>query len=226
MIHKLEKNFTQKLDHQQTLFLDSMSCYLQWYSDYHDIDKFHQVMRSLMSEYTVWFTSCPPQLYLQCSTEMAAMTRRLNYFLIRPIESADLAIFSKEFYHDYCRLVSHWIFILSTTLAHPSDQMNMSCTRTISEMLYDVALHLNVLNYVKTMPDLIVMLLKLTEVDNDGVQLNAHRCLGNLMREADIKTLANPSKIACVYVDFLTQNIDDRQNIRRFYSILESLKSQ
>ena len=226
MVHKLEKNFTQKLDHQQILFLDTMPLYLQWYSDYNDLEKFLQVIRNLLNEYTVWFTSCPPELYLQCSAAMAALIRHLNYFLIRPIEAADLTSFSEEFYHDYCRLVSHWIFILSVTLAHPSDQMNMSCARTIVEMLYNVALHLNVLNYVKTMPDLIVMLLKLTEVDNDGVQLNAYRCLGKLMREADIKALANPSKIACVYVDFLTHNIDDRQYIRRFYSILESLKSQ
>lgn len=226
MIHKLERNFTQKLDHQQVLFLDTITSYLQWYSDYQDLTKFVQVIRSLLNEYTVWFTSCPPELYLQCSEEMAAMIRHLNYFLVRPIESGDMTIFSVEFYHDYCRLVSHWIFILSATVAHPSSDMNMSCTRTIAEMLYNFTLHVNVLNYAKTMPDLIVMLLKLTGVDHDGVQLNAYRCLGRLMREADIKALANPKKIAGVYVDFLTINVDDRQYIRRFYSILESLKSQ
>ena len=136
---------------------------------------------------------------------MAAVTRHLNYFLIHPIESTDLTLFSEEFYHDYCRLVSHWIFILSATLAHPSDQMNMPCTRTIAEMLHNVASHLNVLNYVKTMPDLIVMLLRLTEVDHDGVQLNAYRCLGKLMREADIKALANLSKNCLCIRGFLNE---------------------
>jgi hypothetical protein len=226
MIQNLEHNFTQHLDHQQILFLDSMSLYLQWYSDYRDLETFFQVLRSLLNVYTVWFTSCSPDLYMQCSSEMGTMIRHLNYFLVRPIESENLNMFSEEFYHDYCRLVSHWTFILSSTVACPPDQMNISSTRTIVEMLFNFTLHVNVLNYMKTMSDLILMLLKLTEVDHDEVQLNAYGCLGKIMREDDIKTMANPSKIASVYVDFLSRMIDDRQQIRRFYSLLESLKSQ
>ena len=224
-IRNLKNNFTQQVDHLQALFLDTMPLYLQWYSDYRDLKYFLQVLRNISSEYTKWFISCPPKYYIECTLEMGALTRHLNYFLVRPIESDDLNSFSDEFYADYSQLVSHWICILSSTLACPSDQINISSTRTVAEMLYNFTLHANVLNHMKTTSDLIPMLFKLTEVDHDEIQLNAYRCLGKLMREADIKAMANPSKISSVYVDFLTRTIDDRQQIRRFYSILESLRS-
>ena len=225
LIRNLKHNFVQETDHLQMLFLDTMPLYLQWYSDYHDLNNFLRVLRNILSEYTKWFTSCPPKLYLECTSEMGALTRHLNYFLVRPIESDDLNIFSGEFYGDYSRLVSHWISILSSTLACTPDQMNISSTRTVAEMLYSFTLHLNVLSDMKTTSDLIPMLLKLTELDHDEVQLNAYRCLGKLMREADIKAMANPGKISSVYMDFFTRTIDNRQQIRRFYSLLDSLRS-
>ncbi|CAF4020115.1 unnamed protein product [Rotaria sp. Silwood1] len=225
MIRNLKRNFTQYLDHRNILFLDTMPLYSQWYSDYDDLEIFLQVLRRLLKEFTDWFTSCSPDSYRHCTTKMGSMIRHFTYFLVRPIESDNLKIFSEEFYDDYCRLVSHWILFLSSTLSFPSNKINTSATRTILQMLYNFTLHLNVLNYMKTMPILIPMLLQMTEVDHVEIQLNAYRCLGKLMREDDIKKMANPSKIACVYIDFITRTIDDRAQTRRFHSLLDSLKN-
>jgi hypothetical protein len=79
---------------------------------------------------------------------------------------------------------------------------------------------------MKTIPNLIPMLLKMIDVDHDEIQLNAYRCLGKMMRETDIKTMANPDKIASVYIEYMTNTIDDPKNVERFYSLLESLKSK
>jgi hypothetical protein len=46
------------------------------------------------------------------------------------------------------------------------------------------------------------------------------------MTEDDIKAMNNPTKIAIIYVKFLSSAIDDPKKKERFYSLLESLKSK
>ena len=79
---------------------------------------------------------------------------------------------------------------------------------------------------MKTLPNLIPMLLKVTDIEDDEIQVNAYRCLGKIMMEADIKTMTNPSQIASVYIDFITKTIDDPYQKERFHSLLKSLKSK
>ncbi|CAF4098560.1 unnamed protein product, partial [Rotaria sordida] len=148
MIRNLKRNFTQYLDHRNILFLDTMPLYSQWYSNYDDLEIFLQVLRKLLKEFTDWFTGCSPDSYRHCTTKMGSMIRHFTYFLVRPIESDNLKIFSEEFYDDYRRLVTHWILFLSSTLSFPSNKINTSATRTILQMLYNFTLHLNVLNYM------------------------------------------------------------------------------
>jgi hypothetical protein len=136
-------------------------------------------------------------------------------------------ILCKEFYPDYCKLVSHWSSILSSTLTHSFNKINVKSTiRIILQSLYNFTLHQNVLNFMKTIPNLIPMLLKMTDVEHDEIQLNAYRCLGKIMIEADIKTLANPGKIVSVYIEFITNTIGVPKRTERFCSLLESLKSK
>ncbi|CAF0746341.1 unnamed protein product [Rotaria sp. Silwood1] len=66
------------------------------------------------------------------------------------------------------------------------------------------------------------MLLRMTDVQQDETQLNIYRCLGKLMPKADIKTMETPSKLASIYLKFLTNTIDDPKKMERFYSILQN----
>ncbi|CAF2072794.1 unnamed protein product [Rotaria magnacalcarata] len=226
MIKSLDQHFYQKLDNSQTLFLHTMPRYLQWYPDYGDPENLIKILRTLLHEFTAWTTSCQPDSYLQCSSQVNAMIRQLTYFLIRPVESENINIFSEEFYSDYCKLVLQWSSFLSSALKHHSNKANLkSKAQTIVQVLYNFTLHLNVLNFMKTIPDLISMLLKLTETDHDEIQLNAYRCLGKIMVENNIKAMANPGKIATVYIDFIRNTIDDPGKTERFDSLLKSLKN-
>jgi hypothetical protein len=227
MIRSLHRNFHQTLNDCQTLFLDTLPFYLQWYAGNHDPSNYIRILRTLLNEFTRWMTSCSPESYIRCSGRVARMIRHLNYFLVRPIESEQVHVFSEEFYHDYCKLVSHWVLTLSTTLPCFSDHLNVKdSTRIIIKNLYNFTLHLNVLNYMKTTPNLIPMLLQVTDIEDDEIQVNAYRCLGKIMTEADIKTMSNPSQIATVYIDFIGKTIDDPYQKERFHSLLESLKSE
>jgi hypothetical protein len=227
MIKCLKQDFIQKLDDGQILFLDTIPLYLQWYTDYRDPKNFINILRMLLNEFTTWMISCHPDSYIQCTSQFGAMIRHLTYLLVRPVESENVHIFSEEFYHDYCKLVLHWSAILSSVLAHYPDVMNVKkyTARIIIQNLYNFTLHLNVLNYMKTISNLIPMLLQVTDIEDDEIQLNAYRCLGKIMREEDIKTMTNATKIASVYIDFITNTINDPQMKERFHSLLKSLKS-
>ncbi|CAF1390924.1 unnamed protein product [Rotaria sp. Silwood1] len=208
------------------LFLHAMPFYLKWYWDYCDPENFVKILRILLNEFTAWFTSCEPDSYLERSSQIDDMIRHLNYLLVRPTEFDSINIFSEEFYDNYCKLVLHWSAILSSILACSSCTINVkSAARTSVQILYNLTLHSNVLNFMKTIPSLILMLLKVTDLDHDEMQLNAYRCLGKIMIEADIKTMTKPSKIAAVHIEFLKDTIDDSKPSERFYSLLESLKN-
>ncbi|CAF3986523.1 unnamed protein product [Rotaria sp. Silwood2] len=193
IIKSLKRNFVQQLDEVQMLFLHAIPFYLKWYWDNCDPESFIKILRMLVNEYTAWFTSCQPDSYLQRSSEIDGMIRHLNYILIRPTEFDSLNIFSEEFYQDYCKLVWHWSLILSSILACSTCTTNVkSAARTSVQIFYNFTLHSNVLNFMKTIPNLISMLLKVTDLDHDEMQLNAYRCLGKIMIEADIKTMTKP----------------------------------
>ncbi|CAF1309378.1 unnamed protein product [Rotaria sp. Silwood1] len=61
---------------------------------------------------------------------------------------------------------------------------------------------------MKTVPNLIPMLLQMIDVEEDETQLNTYRCLGKLMNERDIKTMASPNFLQHdqVKVELIKQN--------------------
>ncbi|CAF3469051.1 unnamed protein product [Rotaria socialis] len=226
MLTRLEHNFSQKLTEGQTLLLNTCPLYVYWFSGNRKPELALQVTRWLLRPFTAWMTSCHPDSIIYCSQELGDMMRHLAFTLVRPIEWENANGSSEEFYDDYCKRVSHWSSFLPVIIRHSSDEWSgMSIARFIVQDLYNFTLHPSVLNFMKSIPTLRSMLLKMTDVQQSETQLNAYRCLGKLMTEEDIKTMANPSKIAMIYVKFLMNDIDDPKTKERFYSLLQSLKN-
>ncbi|CAF1053717.1 unnamed protein product [Rotaria sordida] len=226
IIKKLEYNFSQNLNYGQILLLSTCPLYLKWYPSYYDPELFRQIPRILLSPFTEWLISCHSNSIIHCSKDVENILRRLNNALLRLIEWENVNISNQEFYNDYCRLVSKWSSLLSVILKYSSDDSNtISIKKIIAHNLYDFTLHTNVLDFMKTIPNLIPMLLQMADVQEDATQLHTYRCLGKLMSEIDIKIMANPSKITSVYIKYLLNTIDDPKTKERFYSILQSLKN-
>lgn len=227
LVRNLQRNFAQKLNDDQTLFLNTMPWYLQWYSDHAETKHYQRILRRLLPEFTCWLMKCQPDAYLQCTSKFGTTLRHLSYFLVRPIDSDHVTQLSDEFLHHYCQLVSYWSSVLSSTLAHSSGQLDGKFSaRLIVQNLYNFTLHRHVLTFMKTIPNLIAMLLRMADVHNDELQLHTYRCLGKLMCEADIKAMSNAEQIVFVHVEFLANTIDDDSKSERFYSLLDSLKSE
>jgi hypothetical protein len=227
MLTRLEPHFSQNLTERQILLLSTCPLFLQWFSGNRNPELFLQIPRALLGPFTTWVINCPSESIIHCSLEVTDMMRHLNFVLIRPIEWEIANISNQEFYNDYCKLVSQWSSFLLIITQHSSNEFTFrSIPRFIVQDLYSFTLHPNVLNFMKNIPTLTSTLLKMTDIQQDETQLNAYRCLGKIMVEEDIKTMTNPSKIAIIYVKFLSNAIDDPKKKERFYSLLESLKSK
>ena len=224
---ELECNFSEKLTDKQILLLNTCPVFLQWFSNNRNPELYLQIPRVLLAPFTTWVMNCSSDSVIHCSDEIRDMLRHLNFILVRPIEWETAKISSQEFYDDYCKLVSQWSLFLQVITSNSSDEFKFtSIARFIVQDLYNFTLNANVLNFMKSISNLIPNLLKITDVQQDETQLNAYRCLGKIMIEEDIKTMANPSKIAKIYVKFISNTIDDSKKKVRFYSLLNSLKSK
>lgn len=71
-----------------------------------------------------------------------------------------------------------------------------------------------------------LMLLQVMDIEDDEIQVNASRCLSQIITEADIKPVNNPRHIATVDIDFIGKTIDDPFEKERLHSLLNSWKSR
>jgi len=224
---RLEHKFSQDLTERQIFLLNTCPLFVYWYSGDRTPEVFLQIPRALLNPFTTWAVNCQSDSIIHCSPELRDIMRHMNFVLVRPIEWETANISSKEFNDDYCKLVSKWSSFLQVIIQHSSDEYNFkSIARFVVQDLYNFTMHSKVLNFMKSIPTLIPTLLKMTDIQQDEIQLNTFRCLGKLMTEDDIKIMSNPSKIAIIYVKFLSSAIDDPKKQERFYSLLESLKSK
>ncbi|CAF4652522.1 unnamed protein product, partial [Rotaria socialis] len=170
--------------------------------------------------------NCPSDLIVNCSKQFGDMIRHLTSILLRSVPSDNSDASIEQFNDDYYKFLIHWTSLLSSMLKCSSnDSTIISIKRFIVQHLYDLTLNANLLNFMKTIPNLIPMLLQMTDIEQDETQLNIYRCLGKLMTEADIKAMETSSKIASIHLKFLTNTIDNPKRKDRFHSILQSLKN-
>jgi len=224
IIRNFETHFNNKLSEYEVLLLDTMPLYLQWYpSSHRQIDSYIEIVGNIIDEYSKWFINVSPQSFVRCSYKFGRMIRHLNTFLIRPIESNNLYLLSEKFFYEYSKLVFQWSFIFVCLIKE--NLIEKLAIRILIQNIYNLTLHLNVLNLIKTIPNVISMLFKLISIDDDEIQLNSYRCLGKILNQNDIKSLDNANKIVSVYIDYLRKTVDDKKSIERFSSLLESLKS-
>lgn len=227
VLSKLKHNFSQKLSEKELLLLSTCPHYIYWSSGDHTPELFIQIPRTLLRPFTKWATTCKPKCILNCSEEFRDMMRHMNFLLVRPIDWDAANISSTEFSDDYYKLVSQWSSFLQTIIRQSEDDyLFKSIGRFILQDLYNFSFHSDVVTFMKSIPDLISLLLKMADIQQDETQLNAFRCLGKLMTEDDIKTMFNSAKIATIYVKFLSSSIDTPRLKARFYSLLESSKSK
>ncbi|CAF1392422.1 unnamed protein product [Rotaria sp. Silwood1] len=71
---------------------------------------------------------------------------------------------------------------------------------------------------------IISLILKLTNFDNDEIQLNAFKILSSITTEQETKNIDYSNNIADLFIKFLNKVIDDSNQTLRFYNLLRCLK--
>jgi hypothetical protein len=69
------------------------------------------------------------------------------------------------------------------------------------------------------------LILKLTNFDNDEIQLNAFKILSSITIEQDTKNILYSNNIAKIFLNLMKKIIDDPNQTLRFYNLLRCLKS-
>ncbi|CAM4961869.1 unnamed protein product [Rotaria socialis] len=212
----------EKLDEAQTFLLDTCTDVISW----HDAGFYNQthvaVRTALLSMFTSWF-----QNYITCSQKLSKSAIKIIGQLCITLIGGNAReddIFPEPIRKDYCKLIDQLFSMLSSTIeSRTLNDSIIALQRVLTQSLYSLTMTNDLRTYIKS-KRMIPLLLKLTDFADETMQFNVYRILAVILTEDDIKTLANPSKIANIFLRFLTSLIDDSSMKPRFHNLLRSLK--
>lgn len=212
----------KELDEAETLLLDTCTDYFSWYSGDRRDEFCYTIRTALLSPFTQWLLNHVSSFREWDKISFNAVKKLGNILL--DFDMHHDVKHTKEIYDDCFKIIDCFIsilFSLSTTL---NDNFCINYAGIFLLQLYLLTLDQNILSYIKAQ-DFSMTLIELANANNEYIQFNAYRILASILTEQDIKTLANPSKIASVFLTFLNSVIDDSSKILRLRNILRSLKS-
>ena len=214
----------EKLDEGQTLSLDTCTNYICW----HDADRYSQiclaVQTALLSTFVVWLQDHVLS-YQKWGKAVIKIMGQLFITLISG-NARNNDIYSPKVRADYCKMIDIFFCILdSVAKSDTIDESTKALTKVVTQGLYSLTMTSDLRSYMKS-KQMVSLLLKLTGIEEEMTQFNVYRILASIMTEQDIKTLANPSTIAKVFLTFLTKLIDDSSMTPRLHNLLRSLMSK
>jgi hypothetical protein len=120
--------------------------------------------------------------------------------------------------------------LLSINQSNPVtiDQAAIPLVQTLLLILFYFTLDSDLVVYLKSL-QLVHLMIDLIRISNndDEIHLQAYRILAVIMAEADIKQLQNASRIATVFITFISDVIDGGVSYEaRLHNSLRSLKGQ
>jgi hypothetical protein len=120
---------------------------------------------------------------------------------------------------DFLKLAKHCVAMLEYANDETKQRMLLEC---ICQLTHDFDL----LACMKEIDSLKNLLLKLSEMDDSEISLNAYRILALIMNEDDIKALENAKKIVQIFYLYFISMSNDPVQRTAFQSLLCSLKSK
>ncbi|CAF1620634.1 unnamed protein product [Didymodactylos carnosus] len=133
----------------------------------------------------------------------------------------------KLYSHIHLKLIDHAHIILNGfTLEKIENETHLSNLILYTVVyLYSLTFDPSLLTYIKQ-KSFISTLLKLIEVNNHRIQVNAYRTIATLMSEDDVKRLENPGKITQVFINYIELFIDNMYKKTVLENTLLGLKSK
>ena len=221
MFNKIDQY--ENLNAAEKLLLDSCTDFLCW----HDAGQYNSnhisIRNALLNTFISFFEKDLLRI-LKLNKIAIKILGQLSITLIGG-NANDEDIFPSNIRQGYCKMIDQLSFLLN--LIVESDERNdlsIMLTQVLTQCLYSLTMTNDLRQYIQD-KHIIPLLLKLTDFDDETIQFHLYRILAAILTENDIKTLANPTKIANVFTKFLINLIDDPSRKPRFYNLLRSLKS-
>ncbi|CAF1233478.1 unnamed protein product [Rotaria sordida] len=212
----------EKLNEAQTFLLDTCTDYICWHDAGHYNDTCIAIRTALLNIFTCWFQD---QLlsFHKLSRVAIQVIGQLCITLIGG-NASDEELFPQPIREDYCKMIDQISSILNTIMESETvDEITKALIRVLAQNLYSLTMTNDLRTYIKS-KNMIPLLLKLTNIEDETIQFHVYRILASIMTEEDMKTLTNSTKIANVFLGFLINLIDDSSMIPRFHNLLRSLK--
>ena len=213
----------KELDASQTFLLDTCTDFISWHDAGRYNDTHIAVRTALLHEFTS-FLQKNSVLLPKVSKVAIQVIGQLSITVIGG-NARDEDIFPSPIREDYCTMIDQLSSVLNTIVeSKNTDELTIMLTRVLTQCLYSLTMTNDLRIYIKN-KHIVPLLLKLTYIQDETIRFHVYRILAGILTEEDIKTLANPSQIANVFLKFFTNLIDDQSRKPRFYNLLRSLKS-
>lgn len=220
---------TQEIDHSGQKFL------LHTCTDYvysHPTDPIHKqslldIRHSLLHRFVQWFVQ-QSSFYRSWNHRLLVTLRQLCFLLTLSIQHHRMTQLDQDTLNDYCQLIDTFVNILYSILQSENSanqKLIQSLLATIAANFLTMISSNQLEKYLKS-KHITSVILKLIDVDNEDIQLNAFRIFSAILTEQDTKMLSNSTNIAHLFGKFLTKIIDDDNQILRFYALLHCLKGK
>jgi hypothetical protein len=212
------------LNSTETLLLDTCTDFIHW----HDAGRYNDTHIAVRTALLHPFISFLGNNLLSLTKFTKISIKILGQLSITLIggNAKDEDIFPSNIREDYCKMIDQISSILNSLIEFENlDELKTMLTQVLTQCLYSLTMTNDLRTYIKT-KHIVPLLLKLTNLEDETIQFHVYRILAAILTEDDIKTLTNTSKIANVFLKFLTNLIDDSSRAPRFYNLLRSLKSK
>ncbi|CAF5225579.1 unnamed protein product, partial [Rotaria magnacalcarata] len=135
-------------------------------------------------------------------------------------------ILDKDILDDYYQIIDSFVNILYSIIQSENktnNKLSQSLIGTIIPSIYTMKLSRQLEKYIQN-KHIIALILKLTDFENDEIQLNAFKILSSITTEQEAKNIVYSNTIASLFIKFLNKVTEDSNQTLRFYNLLRSLK--
>ncbi|CAF0882831.1 unnamed protein product [Rotaria sordida] len=197
----------------------------------HSTDKQHKqclidIRQSLLRPFTQWLIQ-QSSLFRLWNNRIIINLRQICFLLTLSIQLNRFIILDNDILNYYCQIIDSFINILYSILQSDNkinNKLSYSLIGTIIPNLYTMTLSKQLEKYIQN-KYIITLILKLTNYENDEIQLNAFKILSSLTTEQETKNIDYSNNIADLFIKFLNKVIDDSNQTLRFYNLLRCLKN-
>ncbi|CAF1597863.1 unnamed protein product [Rotaria magnacalcarata] len=184
------------------------------------------IRQSLLRPFTQWLIQ-QSSLFRFWNNRMLITLRQIYFLLTLSIQLNRFIILDKDILDDYYQIIDSFVNILYSIIQSENktnNKLSQSLIGTIIPSIYTMKLSRQLEKYIQN-KHIIALILKLTDFENDEIQLNAFKILSSITTEQEAKNIVYSNTIASLFIKFLNKVTEDSNQTLRFYNLLRSLKN-